>query len=418
MCDQQCLGRCHRSPFLFFLGMPMHCRETSRLYMQVYTFLEEHESSAPSHLNMPRLNLRQPEADSIFTAGFHRVLWPSLFLKHLLLLHHQPSLSFLLLTPNIGNWFLSALVQSPHYPLASSCLCSDGWGWQAHDKDKADAQEGTLYPPGTCNYIWPGPPTARTAVDTLGERHRLPTKPGLFIFTLLQGSPRAASRLKAVQSAAEGLSLGAAGAVALCHFLLQLCASWQDDGLSPHPNSTCPHPVPSSWSGTKFPHLTSRSGNPNPCAKGQSIGQMAFSHHSAIRHRGGTLKTLSKFQSVIRAEQPLHTTWEHADTVFDMPWMEQILWYQAWVAGKGQVGKVPPLHLFKFLRSSSVTVYPHVSLKVAACLQPEEVSSMGRQPAALPAAGQTFPRSTSMRCSFCSFCSFLFVLGHLNNGSD
>lgn len=145
------------------------------------------------------------------------------------------------------------------------------------------------------------------------------------------------------------------------------------------------------------------------------MGVMAFSHHSAIRHRVGTLKTLktlSKLQSVIRAGEPLHTSWELADTVFGMSWLEEILWYQGWGAGRGQVGKVSPCHLFDFLSSSSVTVCPHVSLRVAACLQPEEVSSMGRQPAALPAAeGQTFPRSTSMR--------FLpFVLGHLNNGSD
>lgn len=123
------------------------------------------------------------------------------------------------------------------------------------------------------------------------------------------------------------------------------------------------------------------------------------------RHRGGTLETLSKSQSVRKAGEPLHISWEHADTVFGMSWLEQILWYQGWEAGRRQVGKVPPLHLYSFLSSSSVTVCPHVSRRVTGCLQPEEVSSMGRQPAALPAEkGQTFPWSTSMR--FLPLCTW------------
>lgn len=75
---------------------------------------------------------------------------------------------------------------------------------------------------------------------------------------------------------------------------------------------------------------------------------MAFSHHSAIRHRGGTLETLSKLQSVIKAGEPLHISWEHAGTVFGMSWLEQILWYQDWEEGRWQVGKVPP---YTFLNS-------------------------------------------------------------------
>lgn len=42
------------------------------LYISVHE--EEPESAGPSHLFMPRLNLGDPEADSIFTAGFHQVL--------------------------------------------------------------------------------------------------------------------------------------------------------------------------------------------------------------------------------------------------------------------------------------------------------------------------------------------------------
>lgn len=206
-----------------------------------------------------------------------------------------------------------------------------------------------------------------------------------------------------IQSCA--ISLGAAGALALCHCLLQLCAPWQDDGLSPHPNSMPAYPIPSSWSATGFPCPTFRLENPNPCTKGQSMGMMAFSHHSAIRCSGGTLETLSKLQSVIKAGEPLHISWEHADTVFVMSWLEQIPWYQGWEAGRWQVGKVPPLRLYNFLSSSSVTVCPYMSLRVAGCLRPEEVFSMGRQPAALPAAeGHTLPRSTSMR--FLPLCTW------------
>lgn len=222
------------------------------------------------------------------------------------------------------------------------------------------------------------------------------------MFTFLQGSPSAASRFKAAQSAAEWLSLGAAGALALCHCLLQLCAPRQDDGLSPHPNSMPAYPILSSWSGTRFPCPTFRSENPNPRAKGPSMEVMAFSHHSAIRHRGGTLETLSKLQSVIKAGEPLHISWEHAGTVFGMSWLDSL------VPGLGgrkvAGGEGTTLHLFKFLSSSPVTVSP-VSPSVAVCLQPEEASSMGRQPAALPAAeGQTFPQSTSMR--FLPLCTW------------
>lgn len=71
----------------------------------------------------------------------------------------------------------------------------------------------------------------------------------------------------------------------------------------------------------------------------------------------------------------------------------------------GGEGTKLPLRLYTFLSSSSVTVCPHVSPRVAGCLQAEEVSSMGRRPAALPAAeGQTFPRSTSTR--FLPLCTW------------
>lgn len=75
-----------------------------------------------------------------FYCWFHRVLWHSLSLKHLLL-QHQPSLSFLLLAPSMGNWLLQlcTLVQPSQHPLASTHLCSGGWGRQAPDKDKADS---------------------------------------------------------------------------------------------------------------------------------------------------------------------------------------------------------------------------------------------------------------------------------------
>lgn len=76
MCDQAAVSwQMPQKPTVVLFGSAkVPQRDQQTLYMQVCSFLEEHESSAPSHLIMPRLNLRDPKADSIFTAGFHRVL--------------------------------------------------------------------------------------------------------------------------------------------------------------------------------------------------------------------------------------------------------------------------------------------------------------------------------------------------------
>lgn len=72
MCDQAAAPwqMPQKSTVALFGSAKVLQRDQQTLYTQVCTFLER-ESSAPSHLFMPRLNLRDPEDDSIFAAGFH-----------------------------------------------------------------------------------------------------------------------------------------------------------------------------------------------------------------------------------------------------------------------------------------------------------------------------------------------------------
>lgn len=78
----------------------------------------------------------------------------------------------------------------------------------------------------------------------------------------------------------------------------------------------------------------------------------------------------------------------------------------------GGEGTELPWHLHNFWSSPAVTMYPHVSPGVAGCLQPEEVSSTERQPAHCLQRKDRLFQGAPVRAFF------LFVLGHLNNGSD
>lgn len=350
MCDQVAVSWQMLQKFtVVFLGVPRCCRETSRLFTCRFVHFWRSIKVLFLLICLCPGWIWDPEADSIFTAGFPQVI---IYETSVIAAPAFTELSSLnsqhgKLTPPAQHFGAASPPSfGQHPPLLQWVRVA---GWLCPDKNKADTQGGTLYPPGICNCVWPGAPTARTAVDALGERHRLATKrkAGLFVFTLLQGSPSAASRCKAVQSAAEWLSLGAVG--------LWLCATASCSSVLADRTMHCHH------------ILTTRVLTQSHAAgveqgfqaqlpdqkiqihvQDQSMGVMAFSHHSTIRLRGGTLETLSKLRGVMRAGEPLHISWEHADTVFGMSWLEQILWYQGWEAGRWQVGKVPPLHLYTF----------------------------------------------------------------------